>query len=442
MKKNKNSMKTSLVIFSVTVFLCLLFKVFAFSMPSAVVKKNVEKSQITIESTGDYPILSMLNASYEWTDKGWNISDFYTEWMMLNVAYNANSNHPLKAAMLNTRIMSDTSNASASLLHSMNSEKISGTIDQPIQYWLGSAAIMRLLLCFYDYSQILTLLQVIFWLLFSLSCIYLYRRVNDLKTVIAYVLSLMSVLLPVTSLSFTYGMVFCVVFISIILISKYCYDLSSISNFFLVIGIITAYVDWMSTPSITCTLPLTICILITYNSSADNEQLFNELKRLWNIVKCGINWCIGYAGMLISKWIFSMLFTDEDIIGIVQERVMSDTGVEIENKIQYYLETLGNYSKMLLTYKLRFNWIWYVMITIILIGVIWDLYLKTFFSLYIELLIIAIVPFIWPIVLMWHSHEHYWFTYRNLVVTVFIVFELAFTTIVRKSKNKQQCFKV
>lgn len=177
---NKKTFCLPILIFILTVVACLILKVLAFSIPSEIVKKNVEKSQITIENTGDYPILAMWNSSYEWIDKGWNISDFYTEWMMVNVAYNVESDHPLKSSMLNTRIMSDTSNASLSLLNDMNSAYTLQDIDNPVQYWLGSAAIIRILLYFYDYSQILTLLHFMFGLLIFLTSICLYRRTQSI----------------------------------------------------------------------------------------------------------------------------------------------------------------------------------------------------------------------------------------------------------------------
>lgn len=431
---NKKTFCLPILIFILTVVACLILKVLAFSIPSEIVKKNVEKSQITIENTGDYPILAMWNSSYEWIDKGWNISDFYTEWMMVNVAYNVESDHPLKSSMLNTRIMSDTSNASLSLLNDMNSAYTLQDIDNPVQYWLGSAAIIRILLYFYDYSQILTLLHFMFGLLIFLTSICLYRRTQSIGTSMAFILALYCISATTVSFSFTYGMVFIVAFLFIIVICNYCSDLSNGPILFLVVGTITAFIDWMSTPSVTCTLPLAVFIVITYDTTSFSvkDMVF---KRLLNIINCGMSWCIGYAGMLMSKWFFSMIFTNENIIQIVQKRVLADSGVEISNKIQYYFEILNNYFKMLTSYKLNLNWIWCVIIIITIIGFLWKVCSQTSYSLYIELLIISIVPFIWPIVLMWHSHEHYWFTYRNLVVTIFVGFELFIYTLMEVRKQ-------
>ena len=42
-----------------------------------------------------------------------------------------------------------------------------------------------------------------------------------------------------------------------------------------------------------------------------------------------------------------------------------------------------------------------------------------------KIIAIGLVPFLWAVVFLWYCHEHYWFTYRSPVGTVFVILELA-----------------
>lgn len=53
----------------------------------------------------------------------------------------------------------------------------------------------------------------------------------------------------------------------------------------------------------------------------------------------------------------------------------------------------------------------------------------------IHFLLIAIIPFVWYMVLANHSYVHYWFTYRELAIFIFAI-------LVWLSKNLEECKKI
>lgn len=414
-----SDIKKKIIIFILVVLGCTIFKIIAFALPTSIVKSNVEKSRITIQNTGDYPAVAELNGDGDWSDAAWNQSDFFTEWLLVNTVYNVDSKHPVQSAMLNTRVFTDTSSPANSLLLNIDASEYSeyDLVENPIQYWFGGAAFLRVCLTFGDYSQTLTFVQIIAIITMVGSILAIYKRTMDFKVWFSYVLALLMVSVVTVTYSFNFSITFIISFVAIIYICQTQRELSALEMPFLVIGMLTAYCDWLSTPSITCTLPLAIAIVVCETTEEGSSG-----KDLLTVIKIGISWCIGYLGMICSKWVISGILTQENIVLIVKQRILSDVGVEIDNKFGYYLEILKRYFNMLLTNKLNVNWLW------VGVGVVVIFYL--FFTLHdekkllrnIEISIIALVPFVWAIVFLWHCHEHFWFTYRNLVVTIFVAF--------------------
>lgn len=411
--KMKNRIKKEVIVFLIIVLGCTFFKVLACALPTSVIQNRIKQSRITIENTGDYPTISEFNGAGEWIDAAWNQSDFFTEWLLVNTAYNVDSNHPLRSAMLNTRLFTDTSSPANSLLYNMDiDEEQSDNYENPIQYWFGSVAIIRFLLLFYDYSQILTLFQIITLILAGTSLVLVYKKTNDIKVILSYMLSLVVVSAFTVTFSITFSITFDIAFLSIIYLCCTKRKINELNIPFLIIGMLTAYFDWLSTPSITCTLPLLIVIILEKNE---------KRKNFLDIICNGVNWCLGYMGMIISKWIISSFITQESILEIVKGRIVSDIGADVDNKIIYYLECILNYGKMLITYKMHMNWIWVIAFVILVVGILLERKEKNFIIFQMKLLLIGGVPFLWAAVFLWHSHEHFWFTYRNLIPTIFAI---------------------
>lgn len=424
------------IIFASVVVFCTLFKVFACSLSSERVKRNIENSRILIQINGDYPAVPAVNNSWEWRDRGMTIIDYYTEWMVINAAYNVDSDHPLKSAMQNDKVVLDYTSTQKNLLYAIDNENVDEYMTDSVQYWMGSLSIIRILLYFFDYSQVIILFQCMFFISLGCCCISIYKKCGN-KVFIPFLVSLLSVYVLTTSFMFHYGIVFIISFISIIYTCNKCNKLSDMYSVLLVSGMLTAYFDWMSTPSVSCTLPLVVMILITYDKEITVK---NWIKRLFEIVKCGICWCIGYAGMQFSKWIISAIVLDTNVWDIVRMRILADTGVpDGVNAAEFYLDTLNKSFDMFITGKLGMQWVWIIVAVVIIIGILINIYLKSnTIKGCLEITILAIVPFAWSRVFMWFTNEHYWFTYRNFLITIFVIFVIAnilWSPVVEKVRN-------
>ena len=68
-------------------------------------------------------------------------------------------------------------------------------------------------------------------------------------------------------------------------------------NFFLLVGIATAYMDFLTYPVVTLGLPL--CVWLVQSSGVDGERW----KKLWRTFGNCVCWSVGYVGMWGMKWI-------------------------------------------------------------------------------------------------------------------------------------------
>lgn len=399
--------------------ICFGLRVLSACFSTDMVQENLRKSKINIQNIGDYPVIPEFNNSNDWEKNAWNQNDFFTDWMIANVIYNINSDDPVSSALKNKRVMVNWSSPAASLQACMEGEGTVSDTDYPIQYWLGIISILRPMLLVWDYSQMLTFLQLIFWGSFSAAMIKIYS-IGGLQLVTSFFCALALVSFTTTSFSYNFAVVFVITFLSILFIKKSEKEKNIIRDRFLLIGMFTSYFDWMTNPSITCTLPLAIMI-ITENLS-DNDEKESELGKIWNVIIIGCNWCVGYALMLISKWVLAGIFTDESVINIVRKRVLEDTGAGIDNKWEYYIDTLKRNLGLILTEKLEIRKeLIAILICIIVVRMIYDLCRERKKSLYFNLIMLSLVPFIWTRLFLWYTHEHFWFSYRNYIITIFVL---------------------
>ena len=69
-------------------------------------------------------------------------------------------------------------------------------------------------------------------------------------------------------------------------------------EFFLIVGILTSYFDFLTYPVVTLGIPLCCYFLL------ESDRLWNNIKRLTGF---SVSWAIGYAGMCAAKWVIADL---------------------------------------------------------------------------------------------------------------------------------------
>ena len=167
-----------------------------------------------------------------------------------------------------------------------------------VQYWMGFRPVVRLLLCFLDYYQILRYTAVLFFVLLAAVMCSIARRLDE-KAAFLFALSIILVRPHVVAVSLQFSCCFLIAFPAMLAVPKIHERPRWESHFFLILGIATQYFDFYTTPVITFCLPMTYLYL---------------LKRRQNIPvsfrQLGVNaavWSAGYGFMWLSKLVLTCL---------------------------------------------------------------------------------------------------------------------------------------
>ncbi|MCM1112923.1 MAG: hypothetical protein NC399_06670 [Muribaculum sp.] len=182
-------------------------------------------------------------------------------------------------------------------------------------------------------------------------------------------------------------------------------------EFFLCIGILTAYFDFLTYPVATLGVPLCVYFLLS-----QRERISAALGR---IVGYGFCWGVGYAGMWASKWVIADVTlgtgTIKDALWNVLGRTEAIGGRPRLNGGQYVISlNLQEYDSRL--YGIAAG----ALALFALVALVWALGRKTPMKVLWEaafpFLAIAAIPFAWIVIVQHHSALHARFTFRILGV--------------------------
>lgn len=185
-------------------------------------------------------------------------------------------------------------------------------------------------------------------------------------------------------------------------------------EFFLIIGILTSYFDFLTYPIVTLGLPLGIWFL-----AAEREKISTAITRIIGYSFC---WGVGYAGMWASKWVIADLTlqtgTIRDAVWNVIGRTEAIGGRPRMNGGFYVLSlNLQEYGSSI--YMIMAG----VLIALAVASIAWALCakvpVKAILETIIPFIIIGIIPFAWIVVVQHHSALHARFTFRILGVAAF-----------------------
>lgn len=185
-------------------------------------------------------------------------------------------------------------------------------------------------------------------------------------------------------------------------------------EFFLCIGILTSYFDFLTYPVVTLGLPLGIWFLV-----AEKEKIWTAIKRIVGYSFC---WGVGYAGMWASKWVIADLTlqtgTIRDAVWNVIGRTESIGGRPRMNGGFYVLSlNLQEYGSSI--YAVMAGVLVVFAVASVVRALCVKVPVKAILETVVPFIIIGIIPFAWIIVVQHHSALHARFTFRILGVAAF-----------------------
>ena len=402
-----------LYIFLVSIFTLLLTSVFA--IPTSAIKNNIVESVKQIQKEGLWfqPLGFYLFQI-----------DNMTDCLMMNINASADSDNPIRSSMIDNYSQpyeyGDTGTYlkmdQTTLDIAENGANESTIFSDYARYWHGYQVVLRPLLYFFNYNQIRVINYIALFVLITITIVLLYKRLN-----IIYALSFAATLIisniMIVPLAIQFSTCFYIALFGMIIIlnCNRITDSKRLTIIFFTIGAFTSYMDFLTTPILTLGFPLLVLIAIN-----------KEKERLRTLFTQSFGWFLGYASIWASKWLIGWILTGENIIdtamACAQQR-MGNTivfgGVEMPMN-QFFEIILSKLSNM----------IYPICIAIGIVTILFILYFyknRDKLKKFNWLVIIAIMPIAWFIVMKNHSLQHIFFTWRDFILTLWCMLIFTFS---------------
>lgn len=283
------------------------------------------------------------------------------------------------------------------------------TITSYERYWHGSLIVLRPLFYLFDYNSI-KVLNLLLQLLLVFGIIKLMIKNGIEKYILPFIISLFLIHPATIGLSFQYSAMYNLLLLSILFMLKFkdkLLEKNRFMYFFLVIGMLTSFFDFLTYPAVIFGVPIVFYLLL------EDKKSFKE--KLLKILLYGVLWCIGYVGMWFSKWAITSIILQKDAISEALNIIFFRTSTEKFTRFDAIMKNIGIYKKR--SYVTIFGLIFiYYLVRIIKNRKTLN---KSILIKMIPFILVALIPFVWYFVISNHSYIHYWMTYRELVIFFF-----------------------
>ena len=273
--------------------------------------------------------------------------------------------------------------------------------------------------------MLLNVQQIRFFNFFILSALTLavilrFFYITNYKYTSALVVAFLIIDPVSAAISTFYSQMYYLTLIALVLITfknNYFLKNSRYYYLFLFTGIITCYIDHLSSPLISLGIPITAYLII-------NSGSFNFKQNLFSTFILSFAWSVGYVGMWAGKWITAYLLTGNNVIQDALNRV--SLRINGENATwKFVFSHIHDYLRVD-SHIIPILFILCLLIIIIPILIFLTVkYKKYRISQIIPLIFISLYPFIWYAVVQNHSIIHS--TARRLLsISIFAILSAVF----------------
>lgn len=285
------------------------------------------------------------------------------------------------------------------------------------RYWHGYAILLKPLMFFFTYTDIVFLNIFLQMLLISII-IYLFRKKGMEYLQLPFLIFQVVSMQIIVGFSLDFSVCFYIYAIALLFLLCKPNICKQYPLFFMGIGMVTAYMDLLTWPLITLGIPLIVFLFM-------GKQGKDALKRA---VISTLFWGIGYVGQWSGKWIIATLFLSDNVIkdainqfgvrssSVIDDGLVASWGDVIQRNLSVFNKNGYKILFVLIAIWLFWTFIKKVKSKTINFGIMAE---KT-----IPYLAIAAYPFFWFFVTKEHSFTHASMTWRILSISVFAICSL------------------
>ena len=378
------------------VLLGTLLMIAVYAIPAEWVWENVRTSAQTLADEGlRYEVIDGYHASR---------LDDYTDAIMIGNALLTTDN-PTESAMTARRFAGG--DPIGTMLRYLDGENM--PTESYARYWHGYLAALKPLLTVMNLNSIRVLNMYAQLALVLLVAALMVRR--GLSRYLPALFAAYASLCPAAVMqSLQYSTAFYVAFGAMAVLLAADGRLND-SLFFMAVGMLTSFVDFLTYPIATLGLPL---VLHTNCAGGGKREKPFGLSDCVRLCAC---WGAGYAGMWSGKWLVAVLLTGQNVFAQAGNAMGNRLGAVDDSG-----DALSLLTGVQENLRIMFNPLTILMLLGVL-AVCAALWMRSGKRLNIRrlppVLFCAALPFMWYMVLLNHSAEHAFFTYRALCVTLF-----------------------
>ncbi len=410
----KKKLISHILIYIITAAACILVLLLVNCIPQSAIQHHAEQSTDYLVDNAGFPVVIKGLGSTR--------MDNYADSMLLNVTYNVDSTKPFYALVADAYYRIDENEAVDDLTSSVY--KGAEPQNNYSRYWHGMQIFLRPLLTVFSITAVRYILAAILLGLNVVLCIMLWKQ-GCKAIMVLYIIS--SILVDIWMCAFSLEYISVFLLVAVLCIAVVRNKGQGISHLLVIGGALTCFFDFLTTETLTLTIPVIMYLLMQYKAG---EEL--SWKKLWKrLVLMAGCWIGAYAGMFILKWCLVYAVCGRDafmlalssaayrVSGSVTETSSSLTlsGVQtidilLLRNLGCLFHIAGNVSRA----------------GIIAAGLISICVYLAFFYMFRKkkyngqligiLLVIGAVPYIRYLVLQNHSCLHYFFTYRAQMAAV------------------------
>ena len=396
----------SLKIFLSIVILGTLLMIGVYMLPTNRVENNVRKSTETLASEGDYKELISGDIT--------TMLDNYTDSIMINEAMYHGEESVINKAMMVYKYASDIN----------DEQQIEGLVDyfdedrtthssSYERYWHGYLVFIKPLLMVLDINGIRYINSFIQLALIATVSILFVKKKKE-NFLVPYLITIFMTTPMTVGMSLQLSTIFYIMNISLLIMLLYDDKIRSNNNyiyFFLIVGMITSYFDFLTYPIASLGLPLILYFVLKNNDSFKDNFI--------DLVKNSFMWACGYFGMWASKFIIGTVLTGTNVFKSAFNAVELRTSHEAYGMSIKRMDAVERNLDCILNKPF---------IIVFILGLLFVGYLfyknrkefnKNHLLKLIPFILIGCMPLAWYYILSNHSFVHSFLSYRGLVVLVF-----------------------
>lgn len=414
----------------VTMICLILLMTITACIPRNLIQKNSEQSAEYFAGIGLFPTLigNYINS----------VQDNYSDTTLCNIIYCVDSEHPFTSSVLAKYTQAENESAIEGYLHAVRGE------EEPNQeygrYWHGTSVVLRPLLIIMPIQHIRILFGIVGIAAYLASVLFIAKRGNIPFAVCSTIaLILIEPWMLFTSLEYATAFTTATVAALILLLLDSRKKGVDTLSFFVAVGVLTYFVDFLTTETLTFTIPILMLFAkrttVSLRESKSANEFSTKKEGIIFVIQNGICWIAGYASMFALKIALLAVFAGSDVttqsleegalrlggetrLGNMNIAPTTDYVGKLSGAIWHNLACLYPVESGLMRASQAL--VPALIILVVGLSLVYLLRDKIDGCIFVPMAMIALIPYLRFIVLANHSYIHFFITYRAQLVSILV----------------------